>query len=390
MTKPQHNENADVLSILSSLIEFRTYSQQPNHQITNWIEAYLKKYGIACSVIFGPEGDRANLFATIGPKEVSGYILSGHMDVVPVEGQNWATDPFKLTDVGEGKYAGRGTTDMKGYLASALAMVPYFQSLDLKRPIHIAFSYDEEVGCRGVPNLIPNIPDLCTQPLACLVGEPSDLIPVLSHKGKSAIEITFRGKAAHSSDPSKGENAIYPASELIMFIKDLAERLKKEWPIDKRFSPSENTLVAGVIKGGTAVNIIPNKCVIQLEARSVPSQTAKEITDLIVAKAQELVRDRGSIYLSCKMNTLAEYPALFPCENEDLITMMEVISGNKAQQSVSYGTEAGLFHEAGIPSLICGPGSIERAHRPNEYITESELLNCNHMLACLASKYCCM
>jgi len=389
MTHHQRAESANTLSILAALIPFKTLSEQPNHEIIAWIKAYLEKFGVPCSVLFGPEGDRANLFATIGPKEQSGYILSGHMDVVPVEGQDWATDPFCLTDVGGGRYAGRGTSDMKGYLACALAMVPYFQSLDLKRPIHLAFSYDEEIGCRGVPHLIPTIPDLCAQPRACLVGEPSDLIPVLSHKGKCAIEISFHGKAAHSSDPSKGENAIYPASELVLFAKDLAERLKTEWLNDARFDPSESTLIAGVIKGGAAVNIIPDHCMVQFEVRSVPGQSAKEIADLVVEKAQQIVKDRDSLDLSWSTKVLSEYPALFPCENAELIAMMERISGVDSKPSVSYGTEAGLFHGAGIPSVICGPGSITRAHRANEFITESELQDCNAMLAKLASDYCC-
>ena len=378
------------LTILEQLIAFESLPETPNGAIVGWIQSYLEKIGITCHIVPGPEGDRSNIFATIGPKDVPGYVLSGHMDVVSVKGQTWASDPFVLTEVENGKFAGRGASDMKGFLACVLSMSTHFASLDMKRPIHLAFSYDEEIGCRGVPHLITRLGDFCAQPLACIVGEPSDMKPVLSHKGKVAFELTFTGRAAHSSNPYLGENAIYPAAETILFAKQLAASLAANGPHDQRFEPSHSTLVASVINGGTAVNIIPDACSVRCEVRSIPGQDAKAIADRVIERASQLVIDNqgagGSLVLESKI--LSDYPALESCGRYELISLLENLSGNDAVNSVSYGTEAGLFAKGGISSIICGPGSISRAHRPDEYIERSELEDCLRLLSGVA-EHCC-
>ena len=239
-------------AILSDLVAIADLPGASNARMAACILDHLARLGVECAVLPGPEGDRVNLFATLGPRDVPGYVLSGHMDVVPTEGQIWSSDPFRLRAEG-GRLYGRGATDMKGYLACLLAMVPEFQAMGLRRPIHLAFSYDEEIGCRGVGHMIARLPDLCAPPLGCIVGEPSDMVPVLSHKGKQAVELRIEGQAAHSSQPDLGVNAIYPAAELLLFIRDLAARLAAEGPFDARFSPACSTVVAGVVQGGAAV-----------------------------------------------------------------------------------------------------------------------------------------
>lgn len=360
-------------AILSDLVAIADLPGASNARMAACILDHLARLGVECAVLPGPEGDRVNLFATLGPRDVPGYVLSGHMDVVPTEGQIWSSDPFRLRAEG-GRLYGRGATDMKGYLACMLAMVPEFQAMGLRRPIHLAFSYDEEIGCRGVGHMIARLPDLCAPPLGCIVGEPSDMVPVLSHKGKQAVELRIEGQAAHSSQPDLGVNAIYPAAELLLFIRDLAARLAAEGPFDARFSPPCSTVVAGVVQGGAAVNIIPDRCAIQMEVRSVPGQTPQAITAQVLARLVQLEGVRVS------HRELSSYPALPPPEYRVLADLLERLTGKPALQSVSYGTEAGLFHAAGVPSIICGPGSISRAHRPDEYVTVAELSECCAML----------
>ena len=372
---------AAIESILADLVAIPSLPGAPNAAIVDRVRAELARHGVESAVLPGPDGDRSNLFATIGPRDRPGYILSGHMDVVPVEGQVWATDPFRLAPEGE-RLAGRGTTDMKGFLACVLAMVPEFLALPLERPVHIAFSYDEEIGCRGAPHLIERLPSLCAAPAGCIVGEPSEMRPVLSHKGKQALELVIEGRAGHSSNPALGENALYPAAELLIFVRDLAARLAAEGPFDARFDPPHPTIQAGVIRGGNAVNIIPDRASVEIEVRSVPGLAPEAVTAEVVAELAALA-DRATAEgraLRVSHRELASYPALPPPEDRALVDLMERLTGQAALASVSYGTEAGLFHAAGIPAIVCGPGAIDRAHRPNEYIRKSELEACRSML----------
>lgn len=364
-------------SILADLVAIPDLPGNSNARMADCVRGHLARHCIDCAVIPGPEGNRVNLFATIGPRDLPGYILSGHMDVVPVDGQVWTTDPFRLRAEGD-KLFGRGASDMKGYLACMIAMVPAFQAMGLRHPIHLAFSYDEEIGCRGVGHMIARLPDLCAPPLGCIVGEPSDMRPVLSHKGKQAMELVIEGRAAHSSQPELGLNALYPAAEILLFIRDLAARLAVEGPFDARFSPPGSTVVAGIVQGGSAVNIIPDRCTIQMEVRSVPGQPPQAITAEVLQHLASLASQGKALQVS--HSELSSYPALPPPENHALADLVQRVSGQPALQSVSYGTEAGLFHAAGIASIICGPGSITRAHRPDEFVTQAELAACCQML----------
>ncbi|MBJ2152849.1 acetylornithine deacetylase [Paracoccus sp. IB05] len=371
--------------ILADLVGIASLPGTPNAEVTDCLASELARPGVRFTTIKGPEGDRTNVFASIGPADRPGYILSGHSDVVPVAGQDWATDPFRLTAQGDRLY-GRGTTDMKGFVACMLALVPEFLAMDLARPVHIAVSYDEEIGCRGVGHMIAALPGLCGPPMGCIVGEPSDLHPVLSHKGKLAAAVQFTGRPGHSSDPRLGLNAIYPAAELTLVLRDLAAQLEVEGPFDPQFSPAWSTLQAGVIQGGQAVNIIPALARLEFEVRTIPGVSPVDIAALVRAAAERIAADQR---LGLAWEELSSYPALPPPEDPGLASLLSRLSGRAVQQSVSYGTEAGLFHAAGVPSVICGPGSITRAHRADEFITKSELGDCLSLLRRTVSELCC-
>lgn len=376
-----HHTDPTPQQILAQLVALPCLPGQPNDTISAAITAHLQGWGLRVHRILGPEGDRSNLFASIGPVDQPGIILSGHMDVVPVAGQDWTSDPFRLT-ARDGRLYGRGTTDMKGFVACMIAAVPMFQKAALRGPIHLALSYDEEIGCRGAPHLIAALPDLCAKPKGCIVGEPSAMQPVLSHKGKLAVKISFTGRAAHSSDPAAGINALYAGAALALQVQQAAAALAQDGPHDARFSPDYSTLVAGILQAGDAVNIIPERAAVTIEVRTIPDQSADDLIAPIIAAAAELVRAGAA--LSYQVTELARYPAL-PPDAQALAARVGTWTGHSPRQSVSYGTEAGLFHAAGIASVICGPGDISRAHRPDEYITGPELDACMAMLAQLAA-----
>lgn len=367
-------------AILEALVALPCLPGQANAAIADWITDRLAGMGVPVHRVPGPEGDRVNLFASIGPLDRPGIVLSGHMDVVPASGQAWSSDPFRLT-ARDGRLYGRGTADMKGFLACMIAAVPLFRKAALRRPVHLAFSHDEEIGCRGVPHLIAALPRLCAPPEGAIIGEPSAMQPVLSHKGKLAIEVALTGRAAHSSDPAAGVNALYAAASLADGVRQAADLLAREGLRDARFAPDHSTLVAGVMQAGAAVNIIPDRATLALEVRTIPGDCAERIMDPVLALARDLVA--GGRALSCSVTELSRYPAL-PPEATTLAARLSDWTGRPPRQAVSYGTEAGLFHAAGIPSVVCGPGDISRAHRPDEYITAAELQACMAMLARLA------
>lgn len=370
-------------AILADLVACADLPGAANDRVAGCIAGHLRRLGVEPVILPGPEGDRVNILATIGPREApGGMLLSGHMDVVPVEGQSWEGDPFRLVERG-GRLQGRGSSDMKGFLACVLAMVPEFQRAGLRRPLYLAFSYDEEIGCRGVPHLIAALPGLGVVPAGCLVGEPTGMHPVLSHKGKQAMRLTFHGRAAHSSQPAAGVNANYAGAALMLAVRDLNDRLAGQGPFDARFAPPHSTMVAGVVRGGTAVNIIPEQCVVEFEVRGIPGADPAAIAAEVCAAAKALVAAGAA--LDCASEVLSAYPALPPADAA-LAAMLERLSGQAAVPSVSYGTEAGLFQAAGIPAIICGPGEMARAHRANEYILPEELAACCAMLRRLAAE----
>ncbi|GAK70045.1 putative acetylornithine deacetylase [Agrobacterium rubi TR3 = NBRC 13261] len=368
------------LDILERLVSFPSVVGQPNADIVQWIAEYARSHGAEVTIALGPEGDRSNLFATIGPKDVPGVILSGHMDVVPAAEADWSSDPFGLRAEGDKLY-GRGTSDMKGFLACALAALPEFAKMPLKRPVHLAFSYDEEAGCKGVPHLIKIIPTLCALPEMCIVGEPSGLHAIRAHKGKAAARITIHGRSGHSSRPDQGLNAIHAMSEILTRAVKAANALT-QGPFDSNFEPPYSSLQVGTISGGQAVNIIPDLCVADIEARAISGVLPAELLEPL-RKATEALRATG---FDVTLDTLSEYPALSLAADASLTALMHELTGIEPLPAVSYGTEAGLYQAAGIDSIICGPSDIARAHKANEFITRDELTACRSMLVSLGAR----
>ena len=367
--------------ILKTLIGFPSVVGQPNAAIAGWIAQYLGDLGIEAHLLTGPEGDRVNLFATIGPRDVPGLVLSGHMDVVPAQEPQWSADPFQLRLDGD-KLFGRGTSDMKGFLAAALAIVPSLIALKPARPIHLAFSYDEEAGCRGVPHLLEALPSLCALPVAAVIGEPSGLRPILAHKGKAAARVEVQGRSGHSSRPDLGLNAIHAMARVITAAEGTAAKLSKG-PLDPVFEPPCSTVQIGTVRGGDAVNIIPESCIIEIEARAIAGASPAALLEP-VREALEGLKTEG---FGTSWQPIAGYPPLSLSADAPITRLMTRVTGEAPLAAVSYGTEAGLYQAAGIDAIICGPGDIARAHKPNEYITRGELADCVGMLERLCVQF---
>lgn len=363
--------------MLARLVAFPSVVGTENGALMDFIRSYLSQHGVRSSTISGPEGDRFNLFATIGPQDCSGYILSGHVDVVPATEPDWQADPFKLRLV-DGRLIGRGAVDMKGFVAAVLSAVPDLVKMKLKRPIHIALSYDEESGCRGVPHLIKKLPVMCAQPLGCIVGEPSGMVPVLRHKGKAALSLTAQGISGHSSRPDLGENAIHALLPALALLAEQAVYQRDHGRRDDHFAPPYSTLQIGTVAGGQALNIIPDSASAAIEARAI----AGEEPLALLAPVLELAERTDAI----SAEVVASYPALALDEAAPLAGLMAELSGNTPMAAVSYGTEAGLFQAAGIPSIVCGPGDISRAHKPEEYILVTELYDARAMVMQLGAR----
>jgi acetylornithine deacetylase len=369
-----------VEDLLARLVAFPSVVGTPNGAITAFIAEYCKSHGVTVAVLPGPEGDRCNLFATVGPPDKAGYILSGHMDVVPAGEPGWSSDPFTLRSEGDRRY-GRGTTDMKGFLACALAALPELAASNLSRPIHLAFSYDEEAGCRGVPHLISALPHLCPKPLGAIIGEPSRLQAVLAHKGKAAVRLEVIGRSGHSSQPHLGRNAVHAMATIVTKAVAYSELLTRG-PFDQNFEPPYSTLQVGVIAGGQAVNIIPDRCTADIEVRAVSGQSPLSLLEPVKAELSALQASNFETI----WHELSSYPALSLAADSPLAGLLAELTGQEALAAVSYGTEAGLYQQAGIEAIICGPGDIDRAHRPDEYITLAELHACQQMIEALGAR----
>jgi len=360
-------------AMLARLVGFDSVVGRPNLTLMNEIADWLDGNGISCRLLTGPEGDRANLFATIGDAAQPGYILSGHVDVVPATEPEWQGDPFVLRDTGE-RLIGRGACDMKGFVAAVLTAAPELAAMSLATPIHIALSYDEEAGCKGVPHMIAALPDLCAPPLGCIVGEPTGLAPVLAHKGKAALELCATGVSGHSSRPDLGHNAIHALLPALVAATAQAATLQADGLRDARFEPPWSSLQIGTIEGGQALNIIPEEARARIEARAIAGTDPESLLAPVLAAAKAH---------GVAAHWLSSYPPLALDRDDPLVALTGRISGQDALDAVSFGTEAGLFQQARIPSIICGPGDIARAHRPEEYLTPDELHACHRMVLAL-------
>jgi acetylornithine deacetylase len=374
------NDRAErIRKLLAELIAFDTVSDRSNLALIAAIERYLASFGIAGRRIVDDTGQKAALWVTIGPQDKPGFVLSGHTDVVPVAGQDWSTNPFELVER-EAKLYGRGTTDMKGFVAVCLAMVPEMHAANLKTPIHLAISYDEEIGCVGVRPMLAEIASGGLIPLGCFVGEPTEMQVTIGHKGKHGVRATFRGLAAHSSIAPSGVNAVEYAADLISEIRRRAKELATSGARDALYDVAHSTLLTSIVHGGTALNIVPDRCVVEFECRGIGISESKEVTDAIVAWAKaEIEPVMKAADPSCGIDfaEILDYPALDMRPDHALATLAKKFAGRNSHTKVSFGTEASLFVEmADIPSVVVGPGSIAQAHKPDEYVELSELLAC--------------
>ncbi|AYG62622.1 acetylornithine deacetylase [Rhizobium jaguaris] len=317
--------------ILAKLVSFESVVGTTNADIIEWIKAYLKSFGAKVDIIPGPEGDRSNLLATIGPRDKPGYVFSGHTDVVPANEKGWTSDPFVLRVDGERLY-GRGTSDMKGFLAASLAAVPMLVASPLMRPIHFAFSYDEEAGCRGVPHLIARLPELCETPLGVIVGEPSNMRAILAHKGKAAARVTVKGRSGHSSRPDLGLNAIHAVGEVLRSAVSTAQALAKG-PFETEFEPPYSSVSVGTIQGGQAVNIIPDLCTLEIEARAISSADPAALLSPVRDAAAALEHREFRV----EWETLSSYPALSLPRTAPLACLLAELTGIEPLPAVSYG-----------------------------------------------------
>ena len=369
---------SSAVDLLGKLVAFDTTSRNPNLELIRFVADHLAGHGVDAAVIHDDTGTKANLLATIGPRRDGGIVLSGHTDVVPVDGQDWHTDPFVLTR-SDGRLYGRGAADMKGFCATVLAMVPEFLSRPLAAPLHVAFSHDEEVGCLGVHGMIPHIAVPGLVPRAVIVGEPTGMKVVNAHKGIRAFRTTVTGLEAHSSATHEGVNAVMAAADLIAFLSRLAEEEKATADPDSRFDPPFTSISVGPISGGTALNIIPRQCSFTWEYRALPDADEDAIIDRFAEYAETGVLPRlRRVHDGASIETaaLARVPPLVPEDDSSVETLMMALAGTNRTFAVSYATEAGIFREAGIPAVVCGPGDIAQAHRPNEFVAVAQIEAC--------------
>jgi acetylornithine deacetylase len=381
----------ETLAMIERLIGYDTTSRDSNLGLIEWVRDYLKGYGIESRLTYDSTSKKANLFATIQKGKRPGIVLSGHTDVVPVDGQAWDTDPFKATIKGDKLY-GRGACDMKSYLAVALAMTPRFVAAELKAPIHFALSYDEEVGCMGVRGLIEDLVANGIKPAGAIIGEPTSMQPVIAHKGKRSYTCCVRGKEAHSALTPQGVNAIEYAAKIITYVRQMADRMRDSEPRNNGFDVPFTTLHTGLIRGGTATNIVPKECTFHFEFRYLPSADPDALEREIKDYAEKVILPemrRTDPATSVSIETNSEIPGLNTAEDDKVTYLAQALSRNKSTSKVAYATEGGLFQLAGIPSIICGPGSIEQAHKPNEYVALEQVALCESFMERFLENMCC-
>ncbi len=375
--------------ILAKLISFDTTSRHSNMEMIEWIEHYLAGFGIESTIVRDSVMNKANLYATIGPKDIPGVMLSGHSDVVPVDGQDWQSDPFSLTER-DGNLYGRGTCDMKGFIAACLAYAPLFQDADIKTPIHIALTYDEEVTCAGAHSLIEAINQFPVKPAICIVGEPTGMQVVTGHKSGFALKATVTGLEAHSSLAPQGVNAIEFASELIVYLRKMAIDFQEKGPFGDGYDVNFNTVQTGVIKGGSALNIVPRECVFEFEFRLLPDydvQALRKKIDTFIAEKLEPQMKAISESAGFVVEETLYMPGFELDPDDDVIAFVRSLAGQNDDIKVAYQTEAGLFAQnADIPSVVIGPGHISQAHKPDEFVSLEQLNMCCQLLSRLLDR----
>ena len=376
------------IGYLDDLIAFPTVSRDSNLGLIAYIRDTLSGLGIASTLVHSEDGRKANLWATIGPAERAGIVLSGHTAVVPVEGQAWSSDPFKL-DRRDGNLHGRGSADMKGFIACCLAMAPRAVAAKLHTPINFAFSYDEEIGCVGVRRLLDLLKDAPVRPRLCIVGEPTLMQAVTAHKGKLGFRVTAHGLEAHSSLAPIGVNAIYMACDLIGEIRALQGRIAEHGPRDGDYEVAYTTLHVGKMQGGEVMNIVPNRCSFDFEIRYLPEDDAEAIVARIKAAAEKVAASYRNVFAQARFTfaDLQSYPAMNTPVDSEAVKFVQELTGGNSTGKITFGTEGGLFQQVlGTPAVICGPGNIAVAHKPDEHVSEAQMAACDAMLERLVEK----
>jgi acetylornithine deacetylase len=372
-------------AMIERLIGFNTVSRESNLGLIEWVRDYLHGLGASTRLTHDASGKKANLFATLGDSKKPGLILSGHTDVVPVDGQSWDTDPFQAIER-DGKLYARGSADMKGFIGIVLAQAPKFLAAlnddRLDAPLHYSLSYDEEVGCLGVRGLIRDLEEHNIRPAGCVVGEPTSMQPVIAHKGTHRFRCSVHGREAHSSYVTQGVNAIEYAARLVVHIRQIADRLAQFETRDYGFTVPYSTLSTGLIHGGIAANVVPKNCVFQFDMRTLPHASPDALYQEIRAHAQHLAREMQALdpASGIDLEWLSQTVGLAAAETDAIVQWAMQLSRTSQVGKVSYGTEAGLFQTMGVPSVICGPGDIAQAHRPNEFVTLEQLAQCERFM----------
>lgn len=388
--QPRSASRPSSVEMLRRLIAFPTVSRDSNLELTHYVRDTLKPFGADVRLTHDDGKRKANLFATLGPRGEPGIVLSGHTDVVPTEGQAWDTDPFNMVEKDRRLY-GRGAADMKGFVACVLALVPEFMERELKTPLHLAFSYDEEVGCLGVGRLIADMMRSGVHPNACIVGEPTEMRPVIAHKGKKGYRCTVRGLAGHSAYAPHGVNAVEYAAEAIAFLKQMARRHRDQGPYDRGFDIAHTTVHTGIIRGGTALNVIPHECAFDFEFRHLPGDDPeallREFTDYVRKKLEPEMRPVHPP-AGFTIEPLSDIPMLDTGPESEVVALAQELTGERDIGKVSFATEGSQFQRAGIPTVVCGPGSIAQAHKPNEYVTLDQIAKCEEFLRKLMPRIC--
>ncbi|TWA72532.1 acetylornithine deacetylase [Azospirillum brasilense] len=368
-------------AMIARLVGFDTVSRRSNMALIDWVRDYLAGHGVESRLVPSPDGAKANLFATIGPMTEGGVVLSAHTDVVPVDGQPWDTDPFTLVER-DGRLYGRGTADMKSFPAVALALLPEILEAGLKRPLHLALSYDEEVGCIGAPAMIARIAGELPRPSAVIVGEPTSMGVVLAHKGCYVLRTTVTGHEVHSSQIDRGVSAVMTAARLVTLVGDMAAENAAAADPACGFDPPFTTLQVGTIEGGTAANITARHCSFVWDIRPLPGDDWTRYRDRFEAECERLRAAMRRISPDCDIRTeqLAGVPGLAPEPDGPAAQLCHALTGRNDTGMVSFAAEAGQFQEAGLSTVLCGPGSIDQAHQPNEYIDIAQVTACEGFL----------
>lgn len=366
------------LQILQRLIAFDTTSCNSNLELMAYIQDYLQEQKVTSELIYDEQGGKANLYATLGPSDKPGVMLSGHTDTVPVAGQNWHSDPYKLTEK-EGLYYGRGTCDMKGFIAVVLAAVPQLMAQPLKIPVHLAFSYDEEIGCIGVRRLIDTLAQHPIKPAVCIIGEPTSMKVVTAHKGKVAARVSVHGKECHSGMAPQGVNAINYAAHLIVCLEQMATKKRDQGPFDNTYDIPYSTVHVGTIKGGNALNIVPKLASFDFEIRNVGEENVELLMAQFKTYADSLSVQMKSLDSRCgiEMELITQYPGLSTTEDLKAIDFVRKLAASNDIASINFGTEGGLFNNSlGVATVVCGPGSMEQGHKPDEFIAIEQVEQC--------------